>query len=99
MDSGAEDIRAHYDVPLWAQVAGYTARRHVEGLRDLQQEARVREQPEPLDGRHQAALQPEPAAHPHPSERLAHPGIRLHPLPEERPRAESGLAALAAHSP
>ena len=43
----------------------------VQDLLSLWEEARLRSTPEPLDGRHQAALQPEPPARPRPRERQA----------------------------
>ena len=42
----------------------YHPKPHVQDLLTLREEARLRQQPEPLDGRNQAALQPEPAAGP-----------------------------------
>ena len=42
----------------------YTPQPHVQDLLTLREEARLRKQPEPLDGRHQAPLQPEPPAGP-----------------------------------
>ena len=42
----------------------YTPQPHVQDLLTLREEARLRQQPEPLDGRHQAPLQPEPPAGP-----------------------------------
>ena len=42
----------------------YTAAADVEGLRNLREEARVREPPEPFDGGHEAPLRPEPPARP-----------------------------------
>src|SRR5438067_3594710 len=65
----------------------------VPSLRHLRKEAGVWQQPQPLDGRHQAALRAEPAADPDPAGRLADSGVRLHPLPQERPRHQSGLSA------
>ena len=56
----------------------------VQGLRSLREEARLRQQPEPLDGGHEAALQPEPPARPRPAEGQGDAGVRLHPLPQGR---------------
>ena len=62
----------------------YTARPHVQGLRHLREEARLRQQPQPLDGRHEAPLQPEPAARPRPPRRTRDARVRLHALPQGR---------------
>jgi hemoglobin len=63
----------------------------VEGLRRLRKETRLRSQPEPLDGGHEAPLQPEPPAGSRPPARQADPGLRLHPLPQGRQGAEGRL--------
>src|SRR4029079_5137424 len=70
---------------------GYT-RRRVQGLRNLREEAVVRSQPEPFDGCHEAALQPEPAARPDAAERQGDACLRLHALPQGRQGHESALA-------
>jgi len=70
----------------------YHAARHVEGMRDLRQEAGVRPSPVALDGGDEAALRPEPPARAHPPQGLADPRVRLHPLPEGRQGAEGRLS-------
>src|SRR5581483_11097441 len=64
----------------------------VEGLRQLRQEACVRTSPLALDGGDEAALQPEPPARPRAAEGRADARLRLHPLPQGRQGAKSGLA-------
>src|SRR6478752_10761822 len=63
----------------------------VPSLRDLCKEAWFRQQPEPLHGRHQAALRAQPAADPDPARRFADPCLRLHALPQERPGHQGRL--------
>ena len=66
VDKGAEAVRAALEMAdLFSQLrasarrARYTGRRDGQGLRSVREEAELREQPEPLDGRHQAPLRPE----------------------------------------
>ena len=70
----------------------HSAAAHVEGLRHLWEEARFRQQPEPLHGRHEATLQPEPAARPRAARRSRDPCVRLHALPQGRQGPEGRLA-------
>ena len=67
----------------------------VQGLRNLRQEAGVRQQPEPLDGGDEAPLQPEPAAHPRLLGGSPHARVRLHALPQGRQGHQGGLAPSA----
>src|SRR3954467_1088769 len=55
-----------------------------EGLSLLRQGARVRQQPQPLDGGHEAPLRPEPAEGADHGWRRASPGVRVHALPQGR---------------
>src|SRR5262249_17518144 len=64
----------------------------VQGLLSLWQEARVRKQPLALDGRDQAAVQPEPPARPPARQRREEARLRLHPLPQGQQGAEGRLA-------
>ena len=73
VDKGADAARAALEMAdLFAQVreagsspaSGYTPAADVEGLRHLWEEARLRQPPEPLDGRDEAALRAEPPARP-----------------------------------
>jgi hemoglobin len=57
----------------------------------LREEAGLRQQPEPLDGGHEASVQSEPPAGSHLAARQADPGVRLHSLPEGRQSAEGDL--------
>ena len=59
----------------------------VQGLRHLREEALVRQQPEPLDGGHEAALQPEPPAR-----------ARLPQRRKQRARTSARAASRAARS-
>src|SRR5712691_4819534 len=58
----------------------------------LRQGTRVREQPQPLDGRHQAALRSEPAEGPHPRGQHAQARLRVHALPESGEGDEGSLS-------
>ena len=68
-----------------------TLPRDAEGMSRLRQGPGVRAQPQSLDGRDQAALQPEPAEGPHRRRRHSTPGLRLHALPEGGQGGQSGL--------
>src|SRR3954471_7584150 len=65
--------------------------RHGQGLSFLREGSRVRPEPQPLDGGHQAPLQPEPSEGPDHGWLRAAPGLRLHPLPEGRQGHEGTL--------
>jgi amino acid efflux transporter len=69
----------------------YHAARHVEGLRDLREEAGLRSPPLALDGGDEAPLRPEPAARPDRARGRADARVCLHPLPEGRQGAEGRL--------
>ena len=100
LDKGAEAVRTALEMAdVFAQLRaaagvaagfGYT-RRRVQGLRNLREEAVVRPQPEPFDGGHEAALQPEPPARPHAAERQGDACLRLHALPQGRQGHEGDL--------
>src|SRR5262245_39920356 len=66
----------------------------VEGLRHLREETVVRAQPEPLDGGHEAPLQPEPAARPPAPPGQGDPRVRLHALPQSGQSSESRLGEI-----
>ena len=73
----------------------YTPQPHVQDLLTLREEARLRQQPEPLDGRHQAPLQPEPPAGPHDARtarRRAPTSARAASRPAKSPRRSSAEA-------
>src|SRR4051794_21988844 len=78
------DVTRRPPVPNPARTVLYTAGRDGQGLSQLREEAGVRPEPQPLDGRHEAALQPEPPEGADPRRCRAAPGVRLHPLPEGR---------------
>ena len=63
-----------------------------EGMSRLRQGSGVRAQPQPLDGREQAALQPEPPEGADRRRRHSPPRLRLHPVPEGRQGGQSRLA-------
>ena len=103
LEKGAEAVRTGLEMAdVFAQLrAGCAAvdsaaiiRRRVQGLRILRQEAVVREQPKPLDGRDPAPLQPEPAEGSRAPERRRQAGLRVHEVPQGRQGPESGLAPL-----
>ena len=83
--------------------AGETARllRRCQGVPQLRQGAGVRPQPQPLDGRHQAALRSEPAEGPDHGRLRPAARLRVHALPESRQghqgRSEARSSARAAH--
>src|SRR6202035_1068808 len=58
----------------------------------LRQGTRVREQPQPLDGRHQAALRSKPAEGTHPRGQYAQARLRVHALPESGEGDEGSLS-------
>ena len=58
--------------------------RRAKGLLLVQEGPRVRQQPQPLDGRHPPALQPQPSEGPHRRGRISVARIRLYPLPQSR---------------
>src|SRR5258708_4204021 len=58
----------------------------------LRQGTGVREQPQPLDGRHQAALRSKPAEGPHPRGQHAQARLRVHALPESGEGDEGSLS-------
>ena len=62
----------------------YHPKPHVQDLLTLREEARLRQQPKPLDGRHEAAVQPEPPAGPDDARRQGDARLRLHALPQGR---------------
>ena len=66
--------------------------RRVQGLLLLREGTRLRQQPEPLHGRHQAPLQPEPPEGPDLSERDAPTRVRVHALPQGLEGHEGPLA-------
>jgi CheY-like chemotaxis protein len=61
----------------------------------LREEARLREQPEPLDGRHEAPLRPQPAARSRPPEGGAHARLCLHPVSKGRESPKSAVVRVA----
>ena len=74
-----------------------------QGMSQLRQGPGVRSEPQPLDGRHQAALRPEPAEGQDPRRQGAAARVRLHALPESRqghegPRRAAGLRHTASSS-
>src|SRR3954453_21459936 len=62
-----------------------------EGLSLLRQGTRVRQQPQPLDGGHQAPLRPEPPEGADHGWRRSSPGVRVHTLPQGRQGHQSTL--------
>src|SRR4051812_35793818 len=67
-----------------------------QGLSQLRQAPRVRQLAEPLDGRHPAALQPEPAEGADPgAERRDCARLRLRPVPEEQQGHQGRIGTLA----
>ena len=65
----------------------------VQGLRILWQEAIFRQQPEPFDGGHAPPVQPESPEGARPDRRRCQARVHLHPVPQGRKSAKSGLAA------
>lgn len=61
----------------------------------MRKEAELRPQPEPFDGRHEAALRPEPAACPHPRQGIAYARPRLHPVSQGREGPKSAVVRVA----
>src|SRR4051795_5994361 len=62
-----------------------------EGLSLVRQGPVVRQQPQPLDGGHEAPLRPEPAEGADHGWRRSSPGVRVHTLPEGRQGHKSAL--------
>jgi CheY-like chemotaxis protein len=60
----------------------------------LREEAGLRSQPEPFDGRYEAALRAEPAAGSRAARGNAHTGLRLYPVSEGRESSEGRLGAV-----
>src|SRR3954451_12476816 len=92
----ASDVTRRPPVPNPARTVLYTAGRDGQGLSQLREKAGVRPEPQPLDGRDEAALQPEPPEGPDPRRRRAAAGVRLHPLSEGRQGHQSPLTRPAA---
>src|SRR3954471_11862121 len=69
--------------------------RHGQGLSFVREGSRVRPESQPLDGGHQATLQPEPSEGPDHGWLRASPGVRVHPLPEGRQGHQGALRAPA----
>src|SRR5438105_14839607 len=59
----------------------------------------LRSQPQPFDGRDEAALRPEPAARSDKRQRHAAPGVRLHAVPEGGQGNESPLTGVRVSDP
>src|SRR5215218_9304756 len=57
----------------------------------MRKEAELRSQPEPLDGRHEAALRPQPPARAGDPQGRSDARLRLHPVPEGREGPEGSL--------
>src|SRR4051812_25811442 len=72
--------------------ARYTGRRHGQGVSQLREGPRLREQPQPLHGGDEAPLRPEPAEGPDPRRQDAAPRVRLHALPQGRQGHQGRLA-------
>src|SRR5262249_49388748 len=97
---GAEAVRTALEMAdLFAQLRSSatgqlpaTLPRRVQGLRSLWKEARFREQSEPLDGGHQAPVQPEPAACSRAPGREGHPCLCLRSLPQGQQGPKGRLA-------
>src|SRR6476469_11246054 len=70
----------------------YNPARNVEDLRNLWEEAVVRQPSLTLDGRLEAALGPEPPAGSDPPQGLPSARLRLHALPQGQQSRQSGLA-------
>src|SRR5207244_1581548 len=68
-------------------------------MRNLRESPLVRQQPEPLDGGHEAALQPEPAARARLPRRDGEARLCLHPLPEGGESPKSSADVLAGPGP
>src|SRR5215510_714945 len=64
-------------------------------MRDLREETVLRPQPEPLDGGHEAALQPQPPARTRPARRQGDARVRLHALPQGQQGSEGRLGSPA----
>src|SRR3954467_2725425 len=66
---------------------------HGEGLSFVRQGPLVREQPQPLDGGHEAPLRPEPPEGADHGRRRSSPGVRVHALPQGRQGHQGTLRA------
>ena len=73
--------------------------RDVKGLSHLCKGPVVREQPQPLDGRHQASLRSQSPAGPDRRRRYAAPRLRVHALPEGRQGHQGSLSAAVPRPP
>src|SRR3954452_18819428 len=71
--------------------ARYAAPLNGEGLSLVRQGPGIREQPQPLDGGHEAPLRPEPAEGADHGRRRSSPGVRVHALPQGRQGHQSPL--------
>src|SRR3954466_14565168 len=71
--------------------ARYAAPLNGEGLSLVRQGPGVREQPQPLDGGHEAPLRPEPPEGADHGWRRSSPGVSVHTLPQGRPGHQSTL--------
>ena len=105
---GAEAVRTALEMAdLFSQLRShrrrgrlsYTGGRYVESLRDLREETELRPQPEPLDGRHEAPLQPEPPAGARDPQGQGDSRLRLHALPQGRQGHQSHHLDLQAAIP
>src|SRR3954468_11101183 len=72
--------------------ARYTGPRHGQGVSQLREGPRLREQPQPHHGGDEAPLRPEPAEGPDPRRQDAAPRVRLHALPQGRQGHQGRLA-------
>src|SRR3954452_16041587 len=72
--------------------ARYAAPLNGEGLSLVRQGPGLREQPQPLDGGHEAPLRPEPPEGADHGWRRATPGVRVHALPQGRQGHQSPVA-------
>src|SRR4051794_29774271 len=72
--------------------ARYTGRRHGQGVSQLREGPRLREQPQPLHGGDEAPLRPEPPEGADPRRQDAAPRVRLHALPQGRQGHQGRLA-------
>src|SRR3954463_15130390 len=86
------DVAAGIPATLPRGDARYTGRRHGQGVSQLREGSRLREQPQPLHGGDQAPLRPEPPEGADPRRQDAAPGVRLHALPQGRQGHQGRLA-------
>ena len=93
---GARDGRPVRPAPGERQRSSrYNPARNVEGLRNLWQEAGVRQPSLALDGRHEAALRPEPAARSRAPQGLADSAPTSAPVASRATKCKGRLATLA----